>query len=206
MIGTTTISSIATAATNTAASVNLPVDFEFEFYVVNPGPYAVIVCYGNLSAELGSADTTAITKFADTNQTNENNITIGTNPAVGDTINVMGTTVTFIVNGGTPVGNQVALGSTAAATATALYTFLAASTDVNIVKATWTNPSSAVVLGISNTAGAVPWVYTSVPAKITFSLPIINLTAAQTLKLQMTTGVAAIPSATVMDCQIEITA
>ena len=206
LLGTTTIVSIATTATNTAASVNLPVDFEFDFYVVNPGVYAAILGYGALSAELGSVNTTAVSKFVDGNQSNENNITIGTNPAVGDTINVMGTTVTFIVHGGTPAGNQVALGTTATLTATALYTFLAASADANIAKATWTNPSNGVVLGISNTAGAVPWVYTSVPAKIAFSIPIINVTAAQTLSLQMTTGVAAIPSATVMDCQIEITA
>jgi hypothetical protein len=205
-LGGVTIASITTAASNTAASVNLPVNFEFELVVSNPGANASIASYGFVEAELGTAITTAISKFLDGNVGSQDTITIGTNPAVGDTITVNGTLVTFIVNGGTPAGNQVALGTTAAGTATALYTFLAASADPNISKATWTNPSSGVVLGIANVAGFVPWATTSVPAKITFSIPVVSLIAAQSLKVTIAASGSGLPAAQLVDATVELVA
>jgi hypothetical protein len=202
MAGTTTLCTITTAATNTAASTNLPVEFDFELKVVATGKGGAIQSRGNVNANIGTAAAAAIASYLDTN-VGSNSITIGTNPAVGDTITVNGTLVTFIVNGGTPVGNQVALGTTAAATATALYTFLAASTDANIVKATYTNPSSGVVLAVTNTAGATPYASTSVPAKITFSTPSVDLTAAQTLSVTIAAS-AAVPSAQLLSASIDV--
>jgi len=195
-LGGVTLCSIATTATNTAASVNLPVDFEFELTVVSTqGTVGVIAASGVVKAELGTAVTTAIAEFLDGNCVSLNTITIGTNPTAGDTITVNGTLVTFIVHGGTAVGNQVVLGTTATLTATALYTFLNASTDVNIVKATYANPSNGVVTQTSAVAGFTPWVSTSVPAKITYTTPTVNLEQAVTLAVTMTAGIAAIPSA-----------
>ncbi|MGA2087006.1 MAG: hypothetical protein ABSG60_15965 [Terracidiphilus sp.] len=203
-LGGVTLCSISTTATNTAASVNLPIDFEFELLVATTGATAAIMSYGHVKADLGTATTAAITEFLDSNIGSSDTITVGTNPTAWDTITVNGTLVTFIVHGGTAVGNQVVLGTTAALTATALYTFLAASTDTNIAKATWTNPSSTVVLGVANVAGFTPWATTSVPAKITFSTPTVNLLTAETLAVTMATGTAAVPSAQLLDAQIEV--
>jgi hypothetical protein len=204
MAGTTTLCSITTAATNTAASTNLPVEFEFTLKTVATGSGGAIQSIGKVSANIGTAAAAAIAQYLDTNL-GSNTITIGTNPAVGDTITVNGTLVTFIVNGGTPVGNQVALGTTATATATALYTFLAASIDANIVKSTYTNPSAGVVLAVTNTNGATPYASTSVPAKITFSTPSVNLTTAQTLSVTLAAS-AAVPSAQLTIASIEVVA
>jgi hypothetical protein len=203
-LGGVTLCSISTTATNTTASTNLPLDFEFELVVATTGASAAILSTGSVKVNLGTAAAAAITEFLDTNVGSSDTITVGTNPAVADTITVNGTLVTFIVNGGTPAGNQVALGTTAAATATALYTFLAASTDTNIAKATWTNPSSTVVLGVSKVAGFTPWATTSVPAKITFSTPTVNLLTAETLAVTITTGTAAIPSAQLLLGEVDI--
>jgi hypothetical protein len=205
-LGSVTLCSIATTATNTAASVNLPIAFEFLLSVSSTGKIGAVSVHGNVKAELGTAATTAIVQFIDNVLDAIDTITIGTNPAVGDTVTVNGTAVAFIVNGGTPVGNQVALGSTAAATATALYTFLNASTDANIAKAVYTNPSSGVVVATSAVAGFMPIVGTSVPAKITFSNTPVDLTSALTLAVAMSAGVAAIPSAQLQLAQIEVVA
>jgi phage tail sheath protein FI len=70
-------------------------------------------------------------------------ITLATNPANNDTLTINGTAVTFVTSGAT--GNEVNIGASAAATATALSTFLAASADSNLSKATYTNPSAGVV-------------------------------------------------------------
>lgn len=73
-------------------------------------------------------------------------ITVSTNPSYGvrasgtieltgqpdpsDTVTIKGTTVTFV--SGTPTGNQVQIGGSAALTSAALQTFLAASADANL--------------------------------------------------------------------------
>lgn len=63
--------------------------------------------------------------------------TFSGNPAVNETVTLNGTAVTFIANDTAPVGNQVALGLTEAATIEALESFLNASTDTQIVKFTF---------------------------------------------------------------------
>lgn len=68
-------------------------------------------------------------------------VTFTANPANLDTLTLNGTTVTFVT--GTPVGNQVLIGSSTGATLTNLYTFLLASTDVNLVQFTYGYQSSA---------------------------------------------------------------
>jgi len=102
-------------------------------------------------------------------------ITIGTNPANGDTVTVNGTVVTFVTSGAT--GNQVNLGGTAALTATALRTMLSASSDTNLVKSTYTNPSSGVVLATPTVGSFVQTFATSVPAKMTFSVAFLTISA-----------------------------
>lgn len=73
-------------------------------------------------------------------------ITFAAQPSVGDTVNINGTSVAFIANGGTPSGNQVALGTTLAATLTALATFLNASADANISQATYAPTATALAI------------------------------------------------------------
>lgn len=203
-LGGVTLCTITTAATNTAASTNLPVSFEFLLKVTSTGVAAAIFTHGEVKADIGTAASTAIAHFLDSNVTS-NTITVGTNPTAGATITINGTLITFIANGGTPAGNQVALGTTAAATATALYTFLAASTDPNIAQATYTNPSSGVVLAVTLTPNSQPNGSTSVPADITFSVPTVNLTAAQTLAVTIAGG-AAIPSAQLLTNRVDLLA
>jgi hypothetical protein len=204
-LGGVTLCSIGTTATNTAASTNLPLNFEFIALVaVVQGNVGVFVSSGSLDAELGTAVTTAIARFLDGNINTQNTITIGTNPASGSTITINGTVVTWIPNGNTPSGNQVALGTTATLSATALYTFLAASADANISKATYTNPSNGVVLAVSKGSGAVPWAVASVPADYTFTIPTVNLEQSVALALAMSTGVAAIPSAQLAFATVDV--
>ena len=196
-LGGVTICSITTAATNTTASVNLPVKFRFDLTVPAgnaAGSVSAVIGKGEVKANIGTSAAAAIAIYLDTNVPADT-ITIGTNPAAGDYITVNGTKVTFVVHGGTAVGNQVVLNTTAAGTATDLYTFLAASVDANIAKTTWTNPSSGVVLGVPIAAGFVTWVSTSVPAKITFSTPTVDLTAAKTLALTIAASGSGLPSA-----------
>lgn len=202
LAGTTTLCTITTAATNTAASTNLPVEFEFDVKVVATGTGGALQSSGKVLANIGTTAAAAVAAYLDTN-VGSNTITIGTNPAVGDTITVNGVPITFIVNGGTPVGNQVALGTTATLTATALYTFLAASTIAAIATATYTNPSNGVVLATTNTNGATPYASTSVPAKITFSTPSVNLQSALTFSATIAAS-AAVPSAQLLSASIDV--
>jgi hypothetical protein len=207
-LGGVTICSITTAATNTTASTNLPIEFEFELNVAQiSGIYGVVIGHGAIRANISSnSPAAAIAEYLDTNLDFQNQFTVATNPTAGETILVNGTLVTFIVNGGTPVGNQVALGANATATATALYTFLAASTDANIAKATWTNPSNGVVQGVSNAAGFVPWALASVPAHITTLIGVVNLTAAATLAVTIAASGSGLPSAQVQYARMEVVA
>ena len=202
-LGGVTVATITTTASNTAASTNLQVNFEFYLTVNTTGTSGVVVSHGEVQANLGTATSGALSIFRDANVDNILSVTIGTNPTAGATMTVNGTLVTFIVNGGTPVGNQVALGTTATLTATALYTFLAASTDVNIVKSTWTNPSNGVVVGTAKAAGFVPSVSVSVPANFTLTNTLINLQQALTLALTLAAS-AAVPSATLQQVGVEL--
>jgi hypothetical protein len=98
-------------------------------------------------------------------QTNTSSITLATNPLNNDTVTINGTTVRFVTSGAT--GNQVNIGASAAATATALYTMLAASSDVNLIKSTYTNPSPGVIVFGYQSTGYVETLATSDPARIT---------------------------------------
>jgi hypothetical protein len=60
------------------------------------------------------------------------NITFTGQPAVGQTVTINGTAITFIANGATPSGNQVALGNTLGDTVQALATFANASVDAGL--------------------------------------------------------------------------
>jgi hypothetical protein len=113
----------------------------------------------------GPAAGTSYTTTTFTVRANTSSITIATNPVNGDTITINGTVVKFVTSGAT--GNQVNIGTTAAATATALYTMLAASSDVNLSKSTYTNPSSGVIVFGYQSAGYVETLATSDPSRIT---------------------------------------
>jgi phage tail sheath gpL-like len=96
-------------------------------------------------------------------------IAIGTNPAASDTLTVFGTPITFVASGAT--GNQVNIGASATATQAALQTFLAASADTNISKATYVN-ANGVITATDKTPGAAGnslTLATSVSSKITLS-------------------------------------
>ncbi len=87
---------------------------------------------------------TAISFTSFTVQPNVSYINLTGNPVAGDTVTINGTVVTFVSSGAS--GNQVNIGTNAAATATALYTMLNASTDSNLKQSQpYTNPSSGVV-------------------------------------------------------------
>jgi hypothetical protein len=97
-------------------------------------------------------------------------ITIGTNPADGDTVTIHGTAVTF--KNTLTTGIQCQIGIDAATTATSLAALLTANvtSDANIAKSTYTNPSSGVVLVTSvvhSTASNALTLATSVSGKIT---------------------------------------
>jgi hypothetical protein len=75
---------------------------------------------------------------------NTSSITLVGNPANNDTVTINGTIVTFVTSGAT--GNRVNIGPNAAATATALYATLNASTDVNLKRSKpYKNASPGVV-------------------------------------------------------------
>lgn len=80
-------------------------------------------------------------------------ITIATNPSDGDTVTVNGVVVTFKTSGAT--GNQVNIGASAGATATALAAFLNASSLAGLSVATYTANASAVTVtyDVKGTAG-----------------------------------------------------
>jgi hypothetical protein len=80
-------------------------------------------------------------------------ITLSGNPSNGDTVTIKGTTVTFV--SGTPSGNQVQIGATAADTSAALQTFLAASADSNLAACTYNTISlvTTVTARVYGTAG-----------------------------------------------------
>jgi|SRR5882672_10972623 len=77
----------------------------------------------------------------------------GTIPANNSTLNVGGTTVTFVT--GAPGANQVQIGANMRVTLANLWTFLNASADVNISKAAWINDGEMTFTGSSKLIGSV---------------------------------------------------
>lgn len=65
-LGGVTLCTITTAATNTAASANLPIQFEFELTVVTLGATATIESHGRVDANIGTAAAAAAV-YLDTN-------------------------------------------------------------------------------------------------------------------------------------------
>lgn len=66
-LGGVTLCTITTAASNTAASANLPLQFEFELNVVTVGTTATIESHGKVLANLGTVAAGAASDFLDTN-------------------------------------------------------------------------------------------------------------------------------------------
>jgi hypothetical protein len=94
-------------------------------------------------------------------------ITVAALPTAGDTITLQGTVATFVA--ANPVGNQVVIGATVAATAQNLAAFLIGSTDINLVKFTY-SVSGAVVTTTSAVAGVIAYtLVTSNAVAITLS-------------------------------------
>lgn len=203
--GGQTLTTITTAASNTAATTGLQIQglIDLVIPVSNPpGGASPVVAKAEVGANLTAAASGLLSYYGDTNN-EPDSITIGTIPTAGSTMNVNGTTVTWIVNGGTPVGNQVALGTTTTNTATALYTFLAASTDANISKSTWTNPTNGVVLGTSKVAGWVTFFQSSLPADYTLTTPAMDLSLPQVMSLTLAAS-AAVPTAQLQNATIKL--
>jgi hypothetical protein len=92
--------------------------------------------FGTVAASIGTA-------FA------AGTITVGT-PAAGATVTIGGTVITFVA--ANPVGNQVLIGATAAATAQNLEAFLAGSADTNLIKFTY-SINGAVITATSAVIG-----------------------------------------------------
>jgi hypothetical protein len=67
ILGGVTLCTITTAATNTAASANLPIAFEFELTVVTLGATATIESHGRVDANIGTAAAAAVATYLDTN-------------------------------------------------------------------------------------------------------------------------------------------
>ncbi len=67
VLGGVTLCTITTAATNTAASANLPIQFEFELNVVSLGASATVESHGWVAANIGTVAAAAIATYLDTN-------------------------------------------------------------------------------------------------------------------------------------------
>ena len=78
-------------------------------------------------------------------------ITFTGNPTANDTITLGGTAITFVAS--SPVGNQVIIGLTAAATFSNLLTFLQQSTDTNIDQCLYAQGTGNVVIITDKVAG-----------------------------------------------------
>lgn len=67
VLGGVTLCTITTAATNTAASANLPIQFAFEFTVATTGANATIETHGRVDANIGTVAAGAAATYLDTN-------------------------------------------------------------------------------------------------------------------------------------------
>lgn len=66
-LGGVTLCTITTAATNTAASANLPIKVEFELTVATLGASATIESHGRVDANIGTTAAAAVATYLDTN-------------------------------------------------------------------------------------------------------------------------------------------
>lgn len=66
-LGGVTLCTITTAATNTAASANLPIHFEFETTVVTLGATATMESHGRVDANIGTVAAAVASTYLDTN-------------------------------------------------------------------------------------------------------------------------------------------
>jgi hypothetical protein len=66
-LGSVTLCTITTAATNTTASTNLPIQFEFTLSVASSGASATIESHGKVDANIGTAAAAAVAAYLDTN-------------------------------------------------------------------------------------------------------------------------------------------
>jgi hypothetical protein len=121
---------------------------------------------------------TAVSFTTATTAYNRSSITIlragAGNPRNGDTVTINGTIVTFVTSGAT--GNQVNIGTDAAATATALCTMLNASSDKDLKKSQpFTNPTAGVVYARQQfQRGIIETLSTSDSNQITVATPIFS--------------------------------
>ncbi len=119
----------------------------------------------NGSSVLGTVYT--LTSF--TIAANTSSIMLVNNPINNVTATINGTVVTFVTSGAT--GNQVNIGASAAATATALLILLNASTDSNLEKSQpYTNPSAGVIDCAYQSTGFWETLSTNDPTAITVAL------------------------------------
>jgi hypothetical protein len=86
-------------------------------------------------------------------------LTFSGQPTVSDAVDIDGTVVTFIANGGTPTSAQVCLGTTEAGTIANLLAYLIASTDTNIVKMSYTVVGTVLYM-VSKVTGVAGNAYT----------------------------------------------
>lgn len=66
-LGAVSLCSITTAATNTAASTNLPVRFKFTLQTTKTGTSGTLEVHGRVDANIGTAAAAAIASYLDTN-------------------------------------------------------------------------------------------------------------------------------------------
>jgi hypothetical protein len=66
-LGSVVLCSITTAATNTAASTNLPIQFEFQLTVATAGTAGMINAHGSVTANIGTAAAPSTSVSLDTN-------------------------------------------------------------------------------------------------------------------------------------------
>lgn len=66
-LGGVGVCSITTAATNTAASTNLPIQFEFELTTATLGATATIEAHGKVDANIGTVASAAVATYLDGN-------------------------------------------------------------------------------------------------------------------------------------------
>lgn len=67
LLGAVSLASITTAATNTTASTNLPINFSFTLTVVSIGAAGTLVAVGNVNANIGTTAAAATANYASTN-------------------------------------------------------------------------------------------------------------------------------------------
>lgn len=85
-LGGVALCTITTAATNTAASTNLPIHFEFELTVVSLGATATLESHGRVDANIGTAAAGAVTTYLDTNVTVSGAVNLTAAATLGVTI------------------------------------------------------------------------------------------------------------------------